>query len=307
MNTHYWKEHVTKHFIELKRNYYQDLDKIKAVPCPDPRCGLSFDSVDTLQYHFQNSHSLNVVKFIPYGSAASRAVVKDDYRSESPFEGLDDKPQVDFVNETVDKISSVCIENFVPKDESGLKRKRGRPKKLCCIASVPPTPTVAKDQPGGRSRRGRPKKCCSESTGVLFSAVLLDKLGIKRKRGRARRRNNVSSTASSSRSASPQSCTMQILNSENEWGALDNDSQSRSDYELVELSTSIVPQELNNASKKRKRKGSSCSTSSTASSSPSMARSSRSARSSQRPSSYSIIPRTSTTSTPCYESYQNHK
>src|SRR5439155_19208955 len=99
MNTHYWKEHVNKHFVELKKDHHQDLDKDKAVPCPDPRCGLSFDSVDALQYHCQDSHSLNLAKFIPCRSDTSRAMVKDDYRSESLLKGLDDKPQVDFANE----------------------------------------------------------------------------------------------------------------------------------------------------------------------------------------------------------------
>jgi hypothetical protein len=155
MNTHYWKEHVNKHFVELKRDYYQGFDESKAVPCPDPRCGLSFDSVDALQYHCQDTQSLNLVKFIPRGSDTSRSIVEEDYESENLPKGLDDKPQVDFVNETVETISSVCVEHFVPKDESGVKGKRGRPKRTAVNhlqhpLLFPETSRAGKEREGGQ-------------------------------------------------------------------------------------------------------------------------------------------------------------
>jgi hypothetical protein len=172
-------------------------------------------------------------------------MVKDGYRSESLLKGcLDDKPQVDFVNETEETISSVCIGHFVPKDELGLKRikgKRERPRKGCSESPAAPsavpkdepcekregeqknivvyvctiTPTVPKDQPGGRRRRGRPKRGCSESPVAPVSVVPLGKLGNKRKRGRMRGRKCASSAASS-RSVSRQSHPMQVLESSRE-------------------------------------------------------------------------------------------
>jgi hypothetical protein len=107
--------------------------------------------------------------------------------------------------------------------------------------SVPAT-TAPEDQPCGTRRRGRPKKLCSESSVAYLPAVPLGKLGIKGKRGRGRGRwhKGASFTASSSSSTSPQSLAMEVLESESEWRASDDESQSESDYELVESSTSII-------------------------------------------------------------------
>ena len=85
--------------------------------------------------------------------------MKDDYGPDSLFKGLGDKSQDGFVNETVETISSVCIEHFVPKDELGLKRKRGRSRKGCSESSAT-TPTIAEDEPSWERRRGRPRKLC---------------------------------------------------------------------------------------------------------------------------------------------------
>jgi hypothetical protein len=63
--------------------------------------------------------------------ATSRAIPKEDPESESLLKTSDDKTQVDLVNETVEIVSSLCVEGFVPKDESGVKRKRGGLRKHC--------------------------------------------------------------------------------------------------------------------------------------------------------------------------------
>jgi len=307
MNTHYWKEHVNKHFMELEKEYNQDCDESKAIPCPDPRCGLSFDSIDALRHHCQDTLCINLLKFSPRGSAISRAIAKEDPKSESLLKGSDDKTQVDFVNETVERVSSLCVERFVPKDELGVKRKRGRPRKHCGVSSTAPPSTVSTNDPSEKRKRGRPRKRYSESSVPPLPSVPQGKLGIKRKRGRPRRRYRASSTVSSSRSTSPQSRAVQYLESEIEPEASDDESQSEFDYEMVELSASTIPQETYSVSRKRKRKGNLWGTSSTASSSPSTATPSTSAGSSQRSLRYSITPRTSITSTPCSKGYWNHK
>jgi hypothetical protein len=91
---------------------------------------------------------------MPRGSAMSRATVKDDDGSEGLLKGLDDKPQIEFVNETVETISPACIGYFVPKDESGLKRKRGTPKKGCSESPEAPS-AVPKDEPRGTREGGQ--------------------------------------------------------------------------------------------------------------------------------------------------------
>ena len=77
--------------MKLKKDFYQGLNKTKAVLCLDPRCGLSFNLVDALQYHCHDSYLLNLVKFIPYRPMSSCVKVKDDYRPDNLFKGLDDK------------------------------------------------------------------------------------------------------------------------------------------------------------------------------------------------------------------------
>lgn len=37
----------------------------RAVPCPDPRCALSFDSIQDLQYHCQDVHCVERIKLDP--------------------------------------------------------------------------------------------------------------------------------------------------------------------------------------------------------------------------------------------------
>jgi hypothetical protein len=88
--------------------------------------------------------------------------VNSNYGSGSLLKGLDSKPQVGFVNETVEIVETVLstrIEHSVSKDESGLKRKRGKPKKDCTKLSTTPS-TFHKDEPCWRRERGRLKKFC---------------------------------------------------------------------------------------------------------------------------------------------------
>lgn len=113
-NAHYWKEHNNRHFLELEEEREQSLDGSKSVPCPDPRCGLAFDSVDDLRYHSQDVHCCDLLKFTPRGSATSRTLLKEDPNSPSISTSLDEETQLDFVNETVETLPSLCVRPSAP-------------------------------------------------------------------------------------------------------------------------------------------------------------------------------------------------
>jgi hypothetical protein len=62
---HTWKKHIDGHFQELERKHVQiqQQDKCKPLPCPDPRCALSFNTVRDLQYHCQDIHCIDRIKY----------------------------------------------------------------------------------------------------------------------------------------------------------------------------------------------------------------------------------------------------
>jgi hypothetical protein len=75
---------------------------------------------------------------------------------------LDDKTQVGFVNETVERISSLCIKRSVPKDELRVKKKRERLRKHCDVSSTAPPSIISANELGGKRKRGRLRKRYSE-------------------------------------------------------------------------------------------------------------------------------------------------
>lgn len=254
-NAHYWKEHHHRHFLELEKELEQTHDGSKSVLCPDPRCGLAFDSVDDLRYHSQDSHCCDLLKFSPRGSARSRALSKEDTKSQSVSTGSDNETQMDFINETVETLPSLCLEPFPPEDDTGIKRKRGRPRKLCAVSSGGSGSPAPKGKPSAKSKRGRPRMYGSKPS-LASPSMVRGKLGSKETRGRPRRRYSASSTGSSYRSASSQSDDVPYLESENELETSDNESESESDYVFVESSGSYFPQGGYWVSSKRRRKGS---------------------------------------------------
>jgi len=62
-----WKEHLQGHFWQLEEYYNRSLEpgENKAVLCPDPRCALSFDSIQDLQCHCQDVHCVERIKLDP--------------------------------------------------------------------------------------------------------------------------------------------------------------------------------------------------------------------------------------------------
>lgn len=253
-NIHYWKEHLNNHFLELELAHISTIDEAKAVPCPDPRCSLAFGSVNELRYHSQDAHCCDLQKFTPRAST-NRALSKKGPNCFSVPTGLDEKTRMNFVNETVETIPSLCLEPIAPKDDTGIKRKRGRPRKQCVKSSEEPRSPSRKSEPGAKTKRGRPRKYGSKPS-QASPPIVQQKLGIKVTRGRPRRRYSASSSVSSYRSASSQSHDVPYLESEDELEISTNESESDSDYVFVESSESFFPQGGYWVSNKRRRKNS---------------------------------------------------
>ena len=59
-----WTEHLQGHFLRLeeKYNHSQKLCEKEAILCPDPRCALSFDSIQDFQFHCQDVHCVDRIK-----------------------------------------------------------------------------------------------------------------------------------------------------------------------------------------------------------------------------------------------------
>ncbi|KAG9230081.1 hypothetical protein BJ875DRAFT_521054 [Amylocarpus encephaloides] len=239
-NIHYWKEHLNNHFLGLEMAHISTIDGSKAVPCPDPRYSLAFSSVDELRYHSQDAHCCNLQKFTTRGST-SRALSKEDPNYTSVPTGLDETTQMDFVNETVKTLPSLCLDSFAPEGHTGIKRKRGRPRKHYDTSSAEPRSPAPKGALSTKTKRGRPKKCGSKPS-LVSPSMVQGKLGIKRTRERPTRRYSVSSTGSSYRSASSQIHDVQYLESEDDLDMSNNESGSESEYELVESSGPQFPQ-----------------------------------------------------------------
>jgi hypothetical protein len=120
-----------------------------------------------------------------------------------------------------------------------------------------------KGEPSAKIKRGRPGKYGSKPS-LVSPSMVQGKLGINGRRGRPRRRYSTSSTGSSCRSTSSQSHDVSYLESENGLETSDNESESESDYELVETSGPYFPQGGYWVSSKRRRKGNYLVTSSSA-------------------------------------------
>jgi hypothetical protein len=66
--------------------------------------------------------------------------------------------QIDFVNKTVETLPSIRLKPFAPEDDTGIKRKRGRPRKYYAVLSGGPRSSAPKGEPSAKIKRGRPRK-----------------------------------------------------------------------------------------------------------------------------------------------------
>jgi hypothetical protein len=206
-----WKEHINEHFTDLESEEQScgGPDESKSFQCPDTRCGLSFDSVQDLRYHCHDSQGIDLIKFTPLKSRA-----RGKKRSVEASSGPESKKRrIDFVNETVETLSSP--DRLIPEDEAGGKPRRGRPRKYPAPVSKGES---LKREAGGKAR-GRPRKqpapVSKGESGVKMgelrplrresSAALSSTVQGKRGRKKKRIRYTASPAGSSSRSGSSQS------------------------------------------------------------------------------------------------------
>ena len=146
-----WKEHINKHFTDLESEEQscEGPDERKTFQCPDTRCGLSFDSVQDLRYHCHDSQGIDLIKFAPLKNSA-----RGKRRSVGASSGPESKKRrIDFVNETVETLSSP--DRLIPEDEAAGKPRRGRPRKY--PAPFSKGDSGVKREAGGKAR-GRPRK-----------------------------------------------------------------------------------------------------------------------------------------------------
>jgi hypothetical protein len=231
---------------------------------------LSFDSVQGLRYHCHDSQGIDLIKFTPLKSRT-----RGKKRSVEASSGPESKKRrIDFVNETVETLSSP--DRLIPEDEASGKPRRGRPRKY--PARVSKGESSVKKEVGGKAR-GRPRKqpalVSKGESGVKMGAVrplrressaaLSSTVQGKHGRKKKRIRYTVSPAGSSTRSASSQSRTAlsstelegkefqrdpdHETTSLSSWSASNHDaslglepgneagSESDSEYELVELGT----------------------------------------------------------------------
>ena len=114
---------------------------------------MSFDSVKDLRYHCHDSQGIDLIKFTPLKSRG-RGKKRPVEASSGPESK---KRRIDFVNETVDTLSSP--DRLIPKDEASGKPRRGRPKRGRPRKYPAPVSKgeSLKRQAGGKAR-GRPRK-----------------------------------------------------------------------------------------------------------------------------------------------------
>jgi hypothetical protein len=62
---------------------------------------------------------------------------------------------MDFINKTIETLPSLCLKPFPPKDNIGIKRTRGRLKKLYAILSKGLGSLAPKGKPSAKLKRGR--------------------------------------------------------------------------------------------------------------------------------------------------------
>ena len=92
----------------------------------------------------------------------------------------------------------MCLEPFALKDDIGIKRKRGRPRKHYAVSSRGPRSSAPKGEPSAKIKRGRLRKYGSKPS-LALPSIVQGKLGIKGTKGRLRRRYSVSSIGLSCR------------------------------------------------------------------------------------------------------------
>ena len=124
-----WKEHLQEHFWQLEKKYNASLksDENKEILCPDPRCALSFDSVQALQCHCQDVHCVEQITLDPkkrrrrthQSSLNVKTLPGSSIELESSHDLLDEKAPNKRVNESVDKFMLEQVSVSVSTESTG--------------------------------------------------------------------------------------------------------------------------------------------------------------------------------------------
>ncbi len=113
----------------------------KVVPCPDPRCALSFDSIQDLQCHCQDVHCVERIKLDPIkrrrltrqSSLNVKAFLSANLKLENHCDLLNGESPYKHVNETMDSPMLKTLDLIVPtgpvrmEDKDGLSQSYSLP------------------------------------------------------------------------------------------------------------------------------------------------------------------------------------
>lgn len=139
-----WKEHLQQHFWHLKNDYDKSMKtgESNAVPCPDPRCALSFDSIQDYQCHCQDVHCIERIKL---DLTKKRCLTRQSSLHVKAFSGSSDKLEDHFslngkdsfkhVNETVKLLMLEPFDVITPTESVGLKDASSN----YCLSSASPS------------------------------------------------------------------------------------------------------------------------------------------------------------------------
>ena len=114
-----WKEHLHSHFRKLEEKYdpLQKPAESKAVPCPDPRCALSFDSLGDLQCHCQDVHCIERIKRDP---AKRRRRTRQSWVDTKNCSGTSAMPESwsGYISEGMDVLTSKSLSTVAPAGQT---------------------------------------------------------------------------------------------------------------------------------------------------------------------------------------------
>lgn len=127
-----WREHLQEHFGQLEKKYNASLkpDKNRAVPCPDPRCALFFDSIQALQYHCQDVHCVERITPDPvkrrrrtHQSSPNVKTLPGSIELENPHDLLDEKAPNRHVSGSVGTFSLEPVSAIISVEPAGPQEK----------------------------------------------------------------------------------------------------------------------------------------------------------------------------------------
>jgi len=119
-----WKEHLQGHFWQLEEYFNRSLEpgENKVILCPDPRCALSFDSIQDLQCHCQDVYCVERIKLNPakrrrqtYQSSLNvKAFPGMNVKLEHQYDLLIEKSPYKYIDEIMDSQMLKSVDVIIP-------------------------------------------------------------------------------------------------------------------------------------------------------------------------------------------------